>query len=50
MELAKGKNAIALNSMNEVEGTLRKLQLAVLGGELDAILEQQIGLSKPIAK
>ena len=50
LELAKGKNAIALNSVNEVEGTLRKLQLAVLGGELDAILEQQIGLSKPIAK
>ena len=50
LELAKGKNAIALNSMNEVEGTLRKLQLAVLGGELDEILEQQIGLSKPIAK
>jgi hypothetical protein len=50
LELAKGKNAIALNSKAEVEGTLRKLQLAVLSGELDAILEQQIGLTKPIAK
>jgi hypothetical protein len=50
LELAKGKNAIALNSKDEIEGTLRKLQLAVLSGELDAILEQQIGLTKPIAK
>ena len=50
LELAKGKSAIALNSKAEVEGTLRKLQLAVLGGELDAILEQQIGFRLSITK
>lgn len=48
--LAKGKNAIVLKSTDEVEGTLRKLLLAVLGGELDAVLEQQVGLTKPILK
>ena len=50
LELANGKNAIVLKSADEVEGTLRKLLLAVLGGELDAVLEQQVGLSKPIVK
>lgn len=50
LELAKGKSAIALNSKAEVEGTLRNLQHAVLGGELDAILEQQIGFRLSIPK
>nr|WP_213395945.1 DUF6641 family protein [Yoonia sp.] len=50
LELAKGKSAIALNSKAEVEGTLRNLQHAVLGGELDAILEQQIGFRLSITK
>ena len=50
LELAKGKNAIVLKRTDEVEGTLRKLLLAVLGGEFDAVLEQQVGLTKPILK
>ena len=50
LELAKGKNAIALKSKDEVEDTLRKLQQAVLNGEFDTILEQQIGVSKPVRK
>lgn len=50
LELAKGKNAIALKSKDEVEDTLRKLQQAVLNGEFDTILEQQIGVTKPIRK
>ena len=50
LELAKGKNAIALKSKDEVEDTLRKLQQAVLNGEFDTILEQQIGVTKPVRK
>ena len=50
LELAKGKNAIALSSTAEVVGTLRNLQHAVLGGELDVILEQQIGFRLSITK
>ena len=33
LEFAKGKNAIALKSKEDVEPTLRKLKLAVVGGE-----------------
>jgi hypothetical protein len=50
LELAKGKTAIALNSKEEVEPTLRNLKLAVLSGEFDAILTQQVGITKPLPK
>ena len=46
LEFAKGKNAIALNSNEDVEPTLRKLKLAVLAGEFDEMLVQQIGVVK----
>ena len=47
---AKGKNAIALKSKEDVEPTLRKLKLAVLGGEFDEMLAQQIGVVKRSVK
>ena len=50
LEFAKGKNAIALKRKEEVEPTLRKLKLAVLGGEFDEMLEQQIGVVKRSVK
>ena len=50
LELAKGKNAIVLKSTDEVEGTLRKLLLAVLGGEFDEMLAQQVGITKSLRK
>ena len=50
LEFAKGKNAIALKSKDDVEPTLRKLKLAVLAGEFDAILTEQVGITKPLRK
>ena len=50
LEFAKGKNAIALNSKEDVEPTLRKLKLAVLAGEFDEMLAQQIGVVKRSVK
>lgn len=50
LEFAKGKNAIALKRKEEVEPTLRKLKLAVLGGEFDEMLAQQIGVVKRSVK
>ena len=50
LEFAKGKNAIALKRKEDVEPTLRKLKLAVLGGEFDEMLEQQIGVVKRSVK
>ena len=50
LEFAKGKNAIALKNKEDVEPTLRKLKLAVLGGEFDEMLEQQIGVVKRSVK
>ena len=50
LEFAKGKNAIALKSKEDVEPTLRKLKSAVLGGEFDEMLAQQIGVVKRVAK
>ncbi|MDA1285380.1 MAG: hypothetical protein O3A08_02925 [Proteobacteria bacterium] len=49
-EFAKGKNAIALKSKEDVGPTLRKLKLAVLGGEFDEMLAQQIGVVKRSVK
>ena len=42
LELAKGKNAIELASMEALELTLRNLKLAVLSGELDQVLLGQV--------
>ena len=50
VEFAKGKNAIALKRKEEVEPTLRKLKLAVLGGEFDEMLEEQVGVVKHSVK
>lgn len=50
LEFAKGKNAIALKSKEDVEPTLRKLKLAVLAGEFDEMLAQQVGVVRRIAK
>ena len=50
LEFAKGKNAIALKSKEDVEPTLRKLKLAVLAGEFDEMLAQQIGVVKRSVK
>ena len=50
LEFAKGKNAIALKRREDVEPTLRKLKLAVLGGEFDEMLAQQIGVVKRSVK
>lgn len=50
LELAKGKTAIALNTKEDVEPTLRSLKLAVLSGEFDTILTQQVGITKPLPK
>ena len=50
LEFAKGKNAIALKSKEDVEPTLRKLKLAVLDGEFDEMLAQQIGVVKRSVK
>jgi len=41
IEFAKGKNAIALTSEDEVADTLRKLWKAAELVELDALIEQQ---------
>ena len=50
LEFAKGKNAIALKSKEDVEPTLRKLKLAVLAGEFDEMLAQQVGITRRITK
>ena len=50
LEFAKGKNAIALKSKEDVEPTLRKLKLAVLASEFDEMLAQQVGVVRRIAK
>jgi hypothetical protein len=46
LELAKGRNAIQLAGETEVEATLQKLKAVVEAGELDGLLEQQIGFGK----
>ncbi|MDB9944902.1 hypothetical protein OAD38_00740 [Ascidiaceihabitans sp.] len=50
LEFAKGKNAIALKSKEDVEPTLRKLKLALLAGEFDEMLAQQVGITRRIKK
>lgn len=50
LEFAKRKNAIALKRKEDVEPTLRKLKLAVLAGEFDEMLAQQIAVVKRSVK
>ena len=50
LDFVKGKNAIALKSKEDVEPTLRKLKLAVLAGEFDEMLTQQVGIMKRVVK
>jgi hypothetical protein len=42
LELAKGKNAIVVNSVNELPTVLKRLSEAVEKGEFDILLQQQI--------
>lgn len=48
LELAKGKNAVKLNSKADIEPTLRNLKLSVLGGEFDELLLRQVGFKLKI--
>lgn len=50
LELAKGKQAIVLSSIEEVEPTLQKIKEAVLAGELDGIVEQQATYARGVRK
>jgi len=50
LEFAKGKNAIALKCKEDVEPTLRKLKLALLAGEFDTMLAQQVGVTRRVVK
>ena len=45
-ELAKGKQAIRLANKDAVEPTLRALKAAVLAGEFDTILAEQVGYGR----
>ncbi|AVI62514.1 hypothetical protein MOY_01324 [Halomonas sp. GFAJ-1] len=47
---AKGKQAIALASVDEVVPTLHKIKEAVLAGELDEIVEQQATHARNVRK
>lgn len=46
LELAKGKNAVKLGTLDDVLPTLEKLKDAVLIGELDAVLQAQVSTAK----
>lgn len=48
LELAKGKNAILVNSIKEVPTVLERLAEAVEAGELDKVLEEQVGTAKRV--
>jgi hypothetical protein len=42
LELAKGKNAIAVNSVKELPTVLKRLSEAVEAGEFDKLLDEQV--------
>jgi hypothetical protein len=42
LELAKGKNAIVVNSVAELPTVLKRLAEAVGNGEFDKLLEEQV--------
>lgn len=50
LEFAKGKNAVHLPNKDDVEPTLIKLKAAVEAGELDDLLEKQVGFGKRAGK
>ena len=50
LEFAKGKNAIQLNSEDEVADTLRKIRKATDLGELDGLIEAQAQFGKRTKK
>ena len=48
LELAKGKNAIVLNSVRELPTVLERLSEAVDKGEFDKMLEEQAGYGRRV--
>lgn len=48
LELAKGKNAIVVNSINELPTVLKRLSEAVDNGEFDKLLEEQASYGKRV--
>jgi len=48
LELAKGKNAIVVNSVKELPTVLKRLSEAVDKGEFDILLEEQVSYSKRV--
>ena len=50
IEFSKGKNAILLDSEEEVSGVLAMVRDAVVSGELDALIEQQAQFGRRAVK
>ena len=50
IEFSKGKNAILLDSEEEVSGVLTMVRDAVVSGELDALIEQQAQFGRQAVK
>jgi hypothetical protein len=48
LELAKGKNAIVVNSVTELPTVLKRLSEAVEAGEFDKLLEEQASYAKRV--
>ena len=48
LELAKGKNAIVVNSVAELPTVLKRLAEAVAAGEFDKLLEEQASYGKRV--
>lgn len=48
LELARGKNAIVVNSVNELPTVLKRLSEAVDKGEFDKLLEEQASYAKRV--
>jgi len=48
LELAKGKNAIVVNSVRELPTVLKRLSEAVDNGEFDKLLEEQASYGKRV--
>ena len=50
IELEKGKNAIELSSISELEPTLQSIKQAVDNGEFDRLLEEQLAYGSHLKK
>jgi hypothetical protein len=50
IELEKGKNAIELSLISELEPTLQSIKQAVDSGEFDKLLEEQISYGSHLTK